>query len=721
MLKSFQAAALGYRRHSGHMGKALRRTALLAAISSVSMLHASIASALGMGDITLHSALNQPLNADIELVETGGLSAEDIVARLGSVDDFAKAGVERVFFYNDLRFTPIIKGNRGVIRVVSTKPVTEPYLNFLVQVIRPNGNLLHEYTVLLDPATSPAGMAATSGRNRDAAVQAAPESRMPIAPPATSQDKRYSVANGDTLDSIARRVQGNGANASAARMADGIQALNPQAFANGKGSVLKVGQNLLLPDAAVVPSVRNAAPTPVSAAPAKAAAVPAEVQRSAEQLATAAVENQQLNKNLDDLKGQIAALQEQMTGKDRQIVGLQTQLSEKNPATAPSAPVIAPLPVSATPPVAVEPREDSLLSSLLLPGAILVLLLLLGLAYSVRRNRRKQQHLAGAIPADSPLIKPAQAAEASVYEAPVMASRVVQPETSMNAPRPIAAAPKANSAPDALDGVSIYIAYGRFAEALGILRGALQRDPQRTDIRLKILELLAEQGDAPGFASEEQNALEHGVDPQTLTDLRQRYPQLKPVETSAAPLIVPAALAATQLTEPEPEPAQLDETAAAALNPESGDEFQLNLDDLSMDAEWDLVDPFDSPKPLRGKPEVEEPVIQEDLTFSSNLTELPEVFEIQDDQFLSDFSDPEPIVQSNNDSLDDAFLDGFMDDSSEFDLLDMDEAPLSKINQAQVLIDDGDFESARELLLEVMEDADEEHQQMARELLTSIS
>jgi len=719
MLKSFQAAALGYRRHASHMGKTLRQTALLAAISSVSMLHASIASALGMGDITLHSALNQPLNADIELVETGGLSAEDIIARLGSVEDFAKAGVERVFFYNDLRFTPIIKGNRGVIRVVSTKPVTEPYLNFLVQVVRPNGNLLHEYTVLLDPATSPAGLAATSGRSRDSSVQAAPESRMPIAPPATSQDKRYAVASGDTLDSIARRVQGNGANASAARMADGIQALNPQAFANGKGSVLKVGQNLLLPDAAVVPSARNAAPAAVPAAPANAAALPADVQRSAEQLATAAVENQLLNKNLDDLKGQIAALQEQMTGKDRQIVGLQTQLSERATAPAPSAPVIAPLPVSTTPPVVVEPEEDSLLSSLMLPGAILVLLLLLALAYSVRRNRRKQQHPAGAIPADSPLIKPAQAPETSVYDAPVMASRVVQPEISQNAPRPIAAAPKANAAPDALDGVSIYIAYGRFAEALGILRGALQRDPQRTDIRLKILELLAEQGDAPGFASEEQSALEHGVDPQTLAELRNRYPQLKPVEASAAPLIVPATVAAIPLAEPEP--AQLDETAAAALNPESGDEFQLNLDDLSMDAEWDLVDPFDSPKPLRGKPEVEEPVIEEDLAFSSNLTELPEVFEIQDDQFLSDFDDAEPIVQSNNDSLDDAFLDGFMDDSSEFDLLDMDEAPLSKINQAQVLIDDGDFESARELLLEVMEDADEEHQQMARELLTSIS
>jgi FimV-like protein len=171
----------------------------------------------------------------------------------------------------------------------------------------------------------------------------------------------------------------------------------------------------------------------------------------------------------------------------------------------------------------------------------------------------------------------------------------------------------------------------------------------------------------------------------------------------------------------EPELAQLDENAAAALNPESDDGFHLNLDDLSMDADWDLVDPFDSPKPVRGTPEVVDAPQEEDLTFSSNLTELPEVLEIQDDQFLSDFSEPEPVVQSNNDSLDDAFLDSFMDDSSEFDLLDLDETPLSKINQAQVLIDDGDFDTARTLLREVIQDADAQHQQMARDLLTSIS
>src|SRR5690606_276812 len=155
----------------------------------------------------------------------------------------------------------------------------------------------------------------------------------------------------------------------------------------------------------------------------------------------------------------------------------------------------------------------------LLPGAVLVLLLLLALAYSVRRNRRKQS--VGAVMTDSPLIKPAQSPETPAYDAPPVASRVVLPE-STSALRPAGPTPRAHVAPDALDGVSIYIAYGRFAEALGILRDALERDPQRTDIRIRILELLAEQGDAGGFASEEQRALANGVEPHAIADIRSR-------------------------------------------------------------------------------------------------------------------------------------------------------------------------------------------------------
>jgi FimV-like protein len=351
---------------------------------------------------------------------------------------------------------------------------------------------------------------------------------------------------------------------------------------------------------------------------------------------------------------------------------------------------------------------------------VAILLLLLGLAFSVRRNRQKELS-AGPISTEHNLIKPAQTPVIPVYEVPAPVAPVSAPVVSRPAPsRP------AGSAPDALDGVSIYIAYGRYAEAMGILRDASVKQPERADIRIKMLELLGEQNDSAAFAVEERNALENGVPPQQVEDVRSRYPKLQPADQlpvdapQAAAALIPPVTVALASSSVAAEAAQLDETAAAALNPEPEDDFQLNLDSLSLDADWDLVDPFDNPATSRSKPDVA-PEPEADPDFTSNLIEYPEVQEIPDDRFLSDFADDEvPIVESNSDALDDAFLDGFMDDDSEFDLLDLDDAPLSKVNQAQVMIDEGDVEGARALLLEVIEESDEEHQQTARDLLAGL-
>ncbi|MBI6558159.1 LysM peptidoglycan-binding domain-containing protein [Pseudomonas syringae] len=736
MLKSSLAAVEGAGRRA--------RMALGKGVLAVSLLTCStLASALGLGEITLHSALNQPLNAEIQLLETGGLSNEDVIARLASPEAFAKAGIERVFFLNDLRFTPVLRGDRGVIRVVSSKPVTEPYLSFLVQLARPNGDLLHEYTVLLDPATSAQGLAATRSRNQQRSATSASESRMPIAPPAAVQGKHYTVASGDTLNGIASRLQGPGNKVSASQLADGIRSLNPQVFAAGAGSALKVGQDLLLPDAAVLPSA--AAPAASAAAPSPK---PAELQRTAEQLSAAAIENQQLAQSLEALKAQTQELQEQMSGKDKQIIALRSDLAAAQSAATPSAPATA-TPAPATPaaapatpaqPVAAS-GDDSFLSLPILLAAVLIVLLLVAFAYSKRRQQRKDS-AAPAVTPDDPLIKPAQAAMLPVFEVPAVAPQPVVQTPSPAPAKPSPAQRSPGSAPDALDGVSIYIAYGRFTEAMGILRSALETQPERDDIRIRLLELLAEQGDGSGFVREEQAALEHGVDPQTIQDIRDRFPQLKAAEVAPVAAVVPAVtVAASTLSfdksepepalylQPEPEPkpaAQLDESAAAALNPQHTDEFQLNLDDLSMDADWDLVDPFDSPPP-RAKPAAAPAPAEVDPGFSSDLTQLPEVFELSDEQFLSDFSEPEivepveVIAPSAADGLSDDFLDSFMNDDADFDLLDLEEPPLSQINQAQVLIEDGDLESAREILQQVIDESDEEHQRMARGLLASIT
>lgn len=769
MLKSFQASSQRGGFGSLRVQSGLRTGLLALAMASAAILHSPMAAALGLGDITLHSALGQPFNADIELIEAGGLSPEEIVVTLAPADAFAKAGVERVFFLNELRFTPVIRGNRAIVHVESRKAVTEPYMDFVVRLARPNGDQLHEYTVLLDPPNSPSGLAATRSRAQSAYSEGgADQSRLPVAPPKAVQGKRYTVASGDTLAGIARRIQAPGDKTSSARLISGIQALNPQAFPNGERSQLKVGQSLLLPDSAVEPktaAAAPAAPAPIvpPQTPAPASAAPAPTQGTNEQTAASTIENQLLAKTVEDLKGQIKKVTEDDEDKTRQLIELQTQLAELNAAAAAPAPTDAPgtAPIRKTepavtsvtpapmptptptpaPPAAVE--GDDLPWTTILAG-LLLLLLLLALVWSVRRNRIKNQLALEPEPAE-PLVNPAQATVTPVFEVPAVTPRPVAASVA-SAPTP--GGPRlAGAATDALDGASIYIAYGRFAEAQAILREALERQPQRTDVRMRILELLGEQGDVAGFDEEEKVLLSQGVEAQKLQEIRERYPKLNvttvspatavdvPPATAPAVVVGTAAAAAViaQAVASEEAPAQLDENAAASLNPDPGDDFQLNLDDLSMDADWDLVDPFDStPAPRKPAPNAEPEL---DPAFASDLTQLPEVFEMPEEQFLSDFAEdeetpevevrfdaePESVAQSSSDLLDDAFLDSFMNDDTEFDLMDLgEEEPLSKINEAQVLIDDGNIDEARRLLQEVIDESDDGPQRTARDLLAGL-
>jgi pilus assembly protein FimV len=143
--------------------------------------YSALASALGLGEITVHSALNQPLRADIELVDAAGLEAGELSVNLATADEFRRAGVDRIIFLNDLMFTPILRGNRRLVRVTSRKPVNEPFLNFLVQLNQANGRVLREYTLLIDPAGSPAIVPAT-----DEPLASQPSSEAPSVQPAVT-------------------------------------------------------------------------------------------------------------------------------------------------------------------------------------------------------------------------------------------------------------------------------------------------------------------------------------------------------------------------------------------------------------------------------------------------------------------------------------------------------------------------------------------------------
>ena len=231
---------------------------LVLAIAAATALSSGMAHALGVGELTLQSSLNQPLVAEIELLDVRDLSAAEMRPSLASPEEFNKAGVDRQYFLTDLKFTPIIKPNgKSVIRVTSSKPVREPYLNFLVEVLWPNGRLLREYTLLLDPplyspqaAAAPQLPVAASAPVPRPAPSAAPRAAAPVAsapaaPRAASAGGDYRTNANDTLWEVAQRAGGSG---SVHQKMLAIQDLNPDAFIGGNINRMKSGQVLRLPD-----------------------------------------------------------------------------------------------------------------------------------------------------------------------------------------------------------------------------------------------------------------------------------------------------------------------------------------------------------------------------------------------------------------------------------------------------------------------------------------
>jgi pilus assembly protein FimV len=190
--------------------------------------------------MTLKSKLNQPLAVEIELLDVGGLTASEITPSLASTQAFVDAGVDRQAFLDDLTFTPVVNPNgRSVVRVTSSKPLPDSYVRFLLQVQWPNGRLMRDYSVLLDPAKfeQPAPTAAAPAPRLAAPTNAAP---------AASKPAQHTTTSRDTLWEIAAKHR-NGGSVQQTMLA--IQALNPDAFIDGNINRLKTGQVLRLPDA----------------------------------------------------------------------------------------------------------------------------------------------------------------------------------------------------------------------------------------------------------------------------------------------------------------------------------------------------------------------------------------------------------------------------------------------------------------------------------------
>ena len=266
--------------------------------------------AAGLGKLTVTSGLGQPLRAEIELLSVQKDELSSVVARIASLDAYREAKIERATSLSSIKISVENRANgEPYLKVISTKPVNDPYVDMLIELNWASGRLLREYTLLLDPPgfaearpvpaqpiampsvapsverRSEPNMAAptniaprrststtrsgkrskTETKNRTPAEETFPkldgEPSTPVPAPANASPEPEAAADtygpvkkGDTLAQIASSLKPEGV--SLEQMLVGLYKNNTKAFA-GNMNRLKTGQILRVPDADQLKSVEK--------------------------------------------------------------------------------------------------------------------------------------------------------------------------------------------------------------------------------------------------------------------------------------------------------------------------------------------------------------------------------------------------------------------------------------------------------------------------------
>ena len=573
----------------------------LRVLISAILLTPAAAFGLGLGEIRLSSALNEPFSAEIDLVAAAPDELSALEAHLAAPEVFARYGLDRPAFLSSLEFT-VGHGQdgRSVLLVRSRDAISEPFVSFLIDVNWPRGRLLREYTVLLDPpamlsaeaspapapvvAPTTAPSAAASPPPAPATPQeppapAAPAPQAESAPPvATASGSSYQVARGDTLYGIAGSMAGSDRQEIQRTMIALFRA-NPEAF-DGNINQLRAGAILRVPPSNEVAGIATAeaasevrqqnaawrAATGSESGRLKLVTPPegeAEAADAAESSGQVQSQISNLQKDIDEQK-RLLQLRNQELSELQKKLG-ETRAKETAPPAEP-APAPEPLPAApaeptgeaavapeddtahaATPTAAPKPKPkpvkakpapkvdtgptffDTLTDNwtILVGAAVLLLLGTLGFNFI---RRRRDEDVDGAlrnfdlppsapVPTETMRLRAVATGDrtAEMPRPPVFEERdddediiveerpIARPKTE--APQPGIAHDETISSEAALDldqadplaEADFHMAYGLYDQAVDLVRMALQREPQRNDLKLKLAEIHFVAGDTNQF------------------------------------------------------------------------------------------------------------------------------------------------------------------------------------------------------------------------------
>ena len=529
-------------------------------LALISLLAPASGYSLGIGDIKLHSALNQNLDADISLVTSTGDKLSDIKVNLAPPDKFDEAGIPWAAFLSKIKFETTTGANGSVIiKLSSSVAVTEPFLNFLLQVIWPKGILYREFTVLLDP---PAAYIPplSNVENYTPEPSTIPSYKF-LPTPQARVERQLSEAGeygpttkNDTLWKIAEQA-GKRSGVSVEQMMLALYEENPQAFYQGNVNALLSGKILKIPESAMALKLsreqalaefnrhtkawRNQIEAPATTESIKkespdkqltlAAPTTADVAESEsiapknEQTIAHATESNtidketvsatsQVNDALQDkvatLEKQLAIMQQILVLKDQQLAALQNQSpskpavqTESVPPTPSQSGVINPVTQQPAPPItqpAMQAQPEATTSGThyyLWSGVGATLLSLLGWFWW-RKRTNNQQLFASLIGNNAPESKDFFSIS-SEKESDVNDKNSLVSQLTID---DLDTFDTSQSETDLVAEADLYLAYGRYQEAEELLREVLKDQPNRDDCKLKLLNIF--------YLSKNKNAFE---------------------------------------------------------------------------------------------------------------------------------------------------------------------------------------------------------------------
>ena len=222
------------------------------------MLIVPAAFAVGFGDVRVLSALNEPLRAEIPLLDSSELEAEEIQVRLADARTLQQMGIEEQSIPDDLELHLEFATGEPRVVVRSRGPVTEPYVALVLELLVPEGLLLKEFTLLLDPPQTsitrvlPPDTALAAGDGAGSA-----EADVEVAQPEPTLEKGAAGADdgwyrmGDAPETLWRIASKHrpGPGITTQQTMIAILRMNPSAFIDGNINRLKASQTLRLPSA----------------------------------------------------------------------------------------------------------------------------------------------------------------------------------------------------------------------------------------------------------------------------------------------------------------------------------------------------------------------------------------------------------------------------------------------------------------------------------------